>query len=256
MKFRTTLLAVGAGVLTALAAPVAGHASSDVAVVSVLFTDHCDHTVTVTVANVTDKAGVFQLNEEPTTRTVPAYDNAAKRPGTATVERAVPFVNDRGEDVVRVRLLAGTKLGGGAGTDRAVHGWSKPADCAEPGGPGTGGAGGGKGDDGKAAPPAQQPVPVAAEVSYRNCTEVRAAGKAPIYPGQPGFQPKFDRDNDGIGCETGGQDETQAGAIEQAEELPLTGPSAWWYAAGGAVVLALGAGLVRAGRRRKVTLKA
>lgn len=30
---------------------------------------------------------------------------------------------------------------------------------------------------------------------------VRAAGAAPIYPGDPGFQQKFDRDNDGIGCE-------------------------------------------------------
>lgn len=43
--------------------------------------------------------------------------------------------------------------------------------------------------------------PVQENVYYQNCTAVRAAGAAPIYPGDPGFQSKFDRDNDGIGCE-------------------------------------------------------
>lgn len=38
-------------------------------------------------------------------------------------------------------------------------------------------------------------------IYYENCAAVRAAGAAPIYPGDPGFQKKFDRDNDGIGCE-------------------------------------------------------
>ncbi len=60
------------------------------------------------------------------------------------------------------------------------------------------------------APPAPQPAPPApaplvqlpvAEVFYQNCTAVRAAGAAPIRVGQPGFQPKFDRDGDGVGCE-------------------------------------------------------
>ena len=36
---------------------------------------------------------------------------------------------------------------------------------------------------------------------YANCDDVRAAGAAPIHPGDPGFQPKFDRDDDGVGCE-------------------------------------------------------
>lgn len=48
------------------------------------------------------------------------------------------------------------------------------------------------------APVEQAP---AQNVYYQNCTAVRAAGAAPIYPGDPGFQQKFDRDNDGIGCE-------------------------------------------------------
>jgi hypothetical protein len=36
---------------------------------------------------------------------------------------------------------------------------------------------------------------------YKNCTAVRAAGKAPIYKGQPGYSYKLDRDRDGVGCE-------------------------------------------------------
>ena len=44
-----------------------------------------------------------------------------------------------------------------------------------------------------AAPPAA--------VYYQNCTEVRAAGAAPIRPGDAGWQSKFDGDDDGVGCE-------------------------------------------------------
>jgi endonuclease YncB( thermonuclease family) len=57
------------------------------------------------------------------------------------------------------------------------------------------------------APPPPPPEPVAApapaptNVFYANCDAVRAAGAAPIYPGDPGWQPKFDRDKDGVGCE-------------------------------------------------------
>lgn len=49
-------------------------------------------------------------------------------------------------------------------------------------------------------PPA--PVaPVPAAVYYANCKEVRAAGAAPIYAGQPGYSRALDRDGDGIACE-------------------------------------------------------
>ncbi|TKV28536.1 DUF1524 domain-containing protein [Arthrobacter sp. NamB2] len=54
-------------------------------------------------------------------------------------------------------------------------------------------------------PVAPAPAPVApapAAPYYANCSEVRAAGAAPIYAGTPGFQPKFDRDNDGVGCDS------------------------------------------------------
>ncbi|GAA1400294.1 GmrSD restriction endonuclease domain-containing protein [Oerskovia paurometabola] len=49
--------------------------------------------------------------------------------------------------------------------------------------------------------PAPVPEPAPADVFYQNCDAVRAAGAAPIYPGDPGFQGKFDRDKDGVGCE-------------------------------------------------------
>jgi hypothetical protein len=48
--------------------------------------------------------------------------------------------------------------------------------------------------------PAPAPTP-STSAYYKNCTAVRAAGKAPIYRGQPGYASHLDRDGDGIGCE-------------------------------------------------------
>ena len=39
------------------------------------------------------------------------------------------------------------------------------------------------------------------QVYYKNCAAVRAAGKAPLHRGDPGYRPELDRDNDGIACE-------------------------------------------------------
>ena len=50
------------------------------------------------------------------------------------------------------------------------------------------------------APAPAQPAPV--EVYYKNCTEARAAGAAPISQGQPGYGKHLDRDGDGIGCDS------------------------------------------------------
>ena len=52
--------------------------------------------------------------------------------------------------------------------------------------------------------PAPPPPPAAppAGVFYPNCDAGRAAGAAPIRPGDPGWDQKFDRDRDGIGCDT------------------------------------------------------
>jgi hypothetical protein len=41
----------------------------------------------------------------------------------------------------------------------------------------------------------------AAPVYYANCAAVRAAGKAPLYRGQPGYRAGLDRDGDGVACE-------------------------------------------------------
>ncbi len=38
-------------------------------------------------------------------------------------------------------------------------------------------------------------------VYYKNCSQVRAAGAAPIYGGDPGYARHLDRDGDGVGCE-------------------------------------------------------
>lgn len=43
--------------------------------------------------------------------------------------------------------------------------------------------------------------PVVAHVYYAGCNEVRAAGAAPLYRGQPGYRPEMDGDQDGIACE-------------------------------------------------------
>jgi hypothetical protein len=52
-------------------------------------------------------------------------------------------------------------------------------------------------------PPPAPPVETssAPEVYYNNCTEVRAAGAAPIRRGDPGYSSDLDRDGDGVACE-------------------------------------------------------
>lgn len=45
------------------------------------------------------------------------------------------------------------------------------------------------------------PARYEAPVYYRNCSEARAAGAAPVYASDPGYAPHLDRDHDGIGCE-------------------------------------------------------
>ncbi len=50
------------------------------------------------------------------------------------------------------------------------------------------------------APP-PPPPPADPGVYYANCDAVRAAGRAPLYRGQPGYRAALDRDNDGIACE-------------------------------------------------------
>lgn len=53
----------------------------------------------------------------------------------------------------------------------------------------------------EAPAPKPAPAPAPSDVVYKNCSEVRAAGAAPIRVGDPGFSTKFDGDGDGVGCE-------------------------------------------------------
>ena len=56
-------------------------------------------------------------------------------------------------------------------------------------------------------PKSKSPAPKPKPISYADCAEVAAAGKAPIRKGQSGFQKKFDLDADGKGCELNGDDD-------------------------------------------------
>lgn len=49
--------------------------------------------------------------------------------------------------------------------------------------------------------PTAAPAPPST-VYYENCDAVRAAGAAPLYRGQPGYDNHLDRDGDGVACET------------------------------------------------------
>lgn len=51
------------------------------------------------------------------------------------------------------------------------------------------------------AQPKPTPSPVPSSVNYPNCAAVRAAGKAPLLRGQPGYRAGLDRDGDGRACE-------------------------------------------------------
>ena len=56
-------------------------------------------------------------------------------------------------------------------------------------------------DDGAADDVATDDGAAPAEPSYADCDAVRAAGAAPIRHGDPGWQDRFDRDGDGVGCD-------------------------------------------------------
>ena len=49
--------------------------------------------------------------------------------------------------------------------------------------------------------PELHPTPQPIDVSFKNCQQDRAAGRAPIHAGQPGYGRHLDRDGDGIACE-------------------------------------------------------
>lgn len=44
-------------------------------------------------------------------------------------------------------------------------------------------------------------APAPADVSFPNCAAARAAGRAPLREGEPGYSPRLDGDRDGVACE-------------------------------------------------------
>lgn len=50
--------------------------------------------------------------------------------------------------------------------------------------------------------PSQPPTTTNSSSYYVSCAAARAAGKAPLRRGEPGYRPGLDRDNDGIACKT------------------------------------------------------
>jgi hypothetical protein len=55
--------------------------------------------------------------------------------------------------------------------------------------------------------PTELPTPTPSEIvsasSFHNCAQVRAAGKAPLHRGDPGYSRKLDKNGDGIACDHG-----------------------------------------------------
>ncbi len=47
----------------------------------------------------------------------------------------------------------------------------------------------------------EETLAIEKSVYYPNCAAARAAGKAPIFEGQPGYRSELDRNGDGIACE-------------------------------------------------------
>ncbi|MFD9522480.1 excalibur calcium-binding domain-containing protein [Streptomyces sp. NPDC059979] len=88
-----------------------------------------------------------------------------------------------------VHLVApGTNCPAAPGTDlrpKPAAPTTAPTTAPAPDEDETGGSGGGGGN-----------------VSYKNCTAVKAAGAAPIRRGDPGYARHLDRDGDGVGCES------------------------------------------------------
>ncbi|WP_238334644.1 excalibur calcium-binding domain-containing protein [Kribbella amoyensis] len=51
--------------------------------------------------------------------------------------------------------------------------------------------------------PTATPVRVTEAVAFRSCAEARAAGKAPLRRGEPGYSRDLDRNGDGVACDRG-----------------------------------------------------
>lgn len=97
---------------------------------------------------------------------------------------------------------------------------------------------------------------------YRSCVDAEAHGAWNIKKGDAGYRLGLDADHDGVACEkatgqttTGGQTSTSTGVANnnpvQGNTLPVTGAGAN-AAVAGAIIIAIGVGLFRLGRRKKI----
>lgn len=57
---------------------------------------------------------------------------------------------------------------------------------------------------------------------YGDCTAVRAAGKAPLRRGQPGYRPGLDGDSDGVACEVTSSRRTTGAPAPPPAPAPTT----------------------------------
>jgi len=56
---------------------------------------------------------------------------------------------------------------------------------------------------GRSARPGETSAEVEQSVYYADCAAVEKAGKAPLYPGQPGYREELDPQNVGVACQPG-----------------------------------------------------
>jgi hypothetical protein len=56
---------------------------------------------------------------------------------------------------------------------------------------------------GPSAKPGETSAQVEESVYYADCAAAQNAGKAPLYPGQPGYRAELDPQNTGIACQPG-----------------------------------------------------
>ncbi|MED5816125.1 excalibur calcium-binding domain-containing protein [Mycolicibacterium sp. 050232] len=61
---------------------------------------------------------------------------------------------------------------------------------------------------------------------YSSCASARAAGAAPLYAGQPGYNRRLDLDGDGVACERGGAPATGTGGLATGSTAPAAPDSA------------------------------
>jgi hypothetical protein len=116
-----------------------------------------------------------------TTQTTVRTATTTATPPATTVTRTViatPVTSTVTTTAAPADVGAGAAVGAGADVDVRVP----PADPA----------------------PAPQPLVASPPSSsyFKNCSEAKAAGAAPLFAGEPGYRSALDRDNDGVACET------------------------------------------------------